>query len=117
MGYNYKKRTSKRLPVHLEAEVIYNNEACVAFIKNISNHSIYVKLAHIKRPLHDMPKTDVILKLQLHTGRVLYLKCKKIWSDKNTPHSVFEHVAVEIIDPPKEYLDFYHTLYRGLNIN
>ena len=115
MGYDYINRSSKRLPVQLEAELIYNDITSVAIVENISDHSVYVKIAHLKNTLHNMPETDVFLKIQLQSGRMLYLKCKKIWSDKNSPHSLFESVAVELIDPPKEYLDFYHTLSVGSN--
>jgi hypothetical protein len=117
MGHHYRKRSSKRLPVHLEAEVIYSDVACVAFVENISDHSVYLKTAHVKHTFHHIPETDVILKIQLQSGRMLYLKCKKIWSDKNTSRSLIERVAMEIIDPPKEFLDFYHTLSHGVNRN
>ena len=105
------------MPVHLEAEIIYNDMAYVAFVENISDHSVYIKIAHVEYALNHMPETDVILKIHFKPGRMIYLKCKKIWSDMNTPHSLIERVAVEIIDPPKEYLDFYHTLSHGVNRN
>ncbi len=113
MGHYFRRRHSSRVSVHLEAEIIYDSIHYAAFIENISEHSISAKIAHVEHTWRDMPETEVTLIMKLNSGKSFQLQCNKIWSNRNTPHSLIERVAVEIIHPPLEYIHFYHALSHG----
>jgi len=115
MGYSLKKRRSRRISVDLEAELISYNTRYSAFIENISEHSICAKIAHHKTTEEFKRKPRVYLKLRLPSGHVIHLNGKTIWSDKNTPHSLIGHIAVEIVNPPQEYTLFYRAMSHNQN--
>jgi hypothetical protein len=42
------------------------------------------------------------------------LNCKKKWSYKSTSNSYIENIGAEIIDPPREYKNYYRTISGGI---
>ncbi len=101
------RRASQRIPIHLEAELVSNKARCSAFIENISECGIHVKITCKEN--YD-PDTKVNLKFRLPSGRSLHLICKRIWSKNNVSNSLIEHTAMEIINPPQEYKKFYQAV-------
>lgn len=103
------KRAYERIPVALEAELIIFNKSYAAFVENISPDGMYAKVAYIqvtKNLTIDMP---VNLRFKIPQGKMLTLKCREKWADKNTANSLIERIGVEIINPPKEYRTFYQN--------
>lgn len=100
-------RVFKRIPVNIEAEIISYRDSCPAFIRNISERGIHVKIANIEPARYSRSETDVDLKFRLPTGETVNLYCRKKWTYKNTSASFIENIGVEIINPPDIYRDFY----------
>jgi len=99
-------RVFKRVPVNIEAEIISYSMSYPAFIRNISEFGIHVKVAKMEPARYSRPETDVDVKFRLPSGETLSLYCRKKWTYKNTSNSFIENIGVEIIDPPDEYIDF-----------
>ncbi len=104
------RRTSQRIPIHLEAELVSNQSNCFAFIENISECGICVKITCIEK---FKPDTKVNLKFQLPSGQFLQLTCEEKWSKKNISNSMIEQIGMEIINPPQEHKLFYHAMKSG----
>ena len=102
-----KKRIGKRINIGLDAEF---GSSCSALTENISEGGIYVKIAYTEPSGSIKPGTTLKLVIELPSGKLLDLNCKKIWSTKNTSNSLIEHIGVKIINPPDEYIYFYHHL-------
>jgi hypothetical protein len=102
-----KKRVGKRINIGLDAEF---DSSCMALTENISEGGIYVKIACTEPASIIKPGTQLKLIIELPSGKLLDLACKKIWSNRNTSNSLIEHIGVEIINPPDEYKYFYHRL-------
>jgi hypothetical protein len=102
-----KKRTGKRINIGLDAAI---STGCMALTENISEGGIYVKVACSEFTASLRPGTMMDLAIELPSGKLLNLSCKKVWSYKNMSNNLIEHVGVEIINPPKEYKYFYHHL-------
>jgi len=83
---------------------------CMALTENISESGIYVKIACTETTATIRPGALMSLALELPSGKLLNLTCKKVWSNKNTRNSLIEHIGVEIINPPDEYKFFCHRL-------
>ena len=103
-------RVFKRIPVNIEAEIISYRDSYPAFIRNISEYGIHVKIANIEPAKFIKSETAVDLKFRLPTGETVNLYCRKKWTCKNTSASFIENIGVEIIDPPDTYRDFYRVL-------
>jgi hypothetical protein len=102
-----KKRVGKRLHFGLDAQF---GSGCMAFTENISEYGIYVKIACTEPTTHIKLGTMVNLIVQLPSGQLLELMCKKIWSNKNTPSSLIEHIGIQLINPPQDYIYFIKRL-------
>lgn len=102
-----KKRVGKRINIGLHTEL---GSSCMALTENISEGGIYVKIASTESTTNIRPGARVDLAIELPSGKLLNLSCKKVWSNKNTSNSLIEHIGVEIINPPDEYKYFYHHL-------
>ena len=107
------RRMCNRIDVGLEAELFSYSSTHTAFIENISEYGMYAKVASDRNIFSDNLHVCINLKLQFKSGKLFNLNCNKIWSYKNTAHSLIERMGFQIIDPPDEYLDFYHKLSAG----
>jgi hypothetical protein len=107
------RRIYNRIDVGLEAELFSFSSTHTAFIENISEYGLYAKVARDRNVVSDNQHSCINLKLQLQSGNFFNLKCNRIWSCKNTAHSLIERMGFQIIDPPDEYIDFYHKLSAG----
>ncbi len=103
-------RVFRRILVNIEAEIISYRESYTAFIMNISEYGVHVKVAIIEPAQYPKSETDVDLKFQLPSGETINLYCRKKWAYKNTPNSFIENVGIEIIDPPDEYRNFFRVM-------
>jgi hypothetical protein len=105
------KRRSRRIKVHLKAERISGDDKYGVFIENISENGIQMITAPLKEHLKYTDGTDIDLRFHLLTGDTLNLHCKVRWSHpKIPPNGMTDSIGLEIIDPPKQYIDFVKTL-------
>ncbi|MBM4145437.1 MAG: PilZ domain-containing protein [Nitrospira sp.] len=106
------KRRSRRLQVSLKAERISGNEKNGVFIENISENGIYMLTTPSSTHKKYAPGTDVDLKFRLSSGETLNLRCKVKWSYlKVPPNGLTDCIGLEIIDPPKQYIEFVKALH------
>ena len=104
------RRICNRIYVGLEAELFSYSSSHTAFIENISEYGMYVKVASDNNIDSNNSDSCLKLKLQLPSGNSLKLKCMRVWSYKNTANSLIERIGFQVIDPPDEYRDFYNIL-------
>ena len=109
------RRTCNRIFVGLEGELFLYSSTNPVFIENISEYGMYAKVASDNKLDNHNPHVSINLKHQLLPDNYLNLKCKKIWSIKNTASSLIERIGFQIIDPPDEYRDLYHIIVRQLD--
>ncbi|RJR15591.1 MAG: PilZ domain-containing protein [Nitrospiraceae bacterium] len=108
--YNMSDRVFRRVPVNIEAEIISCRSSYPAFIRNVSEYGILVKVANIEPAKISNCEIELDLKFQLPSGETVNLFGRKKWAYKNTSNSFIENIGVEIIDPPDKYKDFYKVL-------
>ncbi|MEW6601852.1 MAG: PilZ domain-containing protein [Nitrospirota bacterium] len=99
-------RLYRRVRVNIDAEIITYNVPYPAFISDISERGIHLKIANMGPSKLSKPETKVDLKFRLPSGETIKLFCRGKWSCKNTSKSVIENIGVEVIDPPDEYKEF-----------
>lgn len=105
-----------KLPLCLVGELIFSDVSYEAFVENISDGGMYVSIAHIMNEDHISPDTKLHLKVQLPSGQMILLNCRKIWSERKTPHSLIERIGMEIIDPPEEFIQFIENRWISMHL-
>jgi hypothetical protein len=106
MLHTMEKRTHKRIPVSLEAELITDDVRYVAFVGNVSENGINTIITPLKATTDFSPGSGFYLKFQLPSGEAVFLNCKKRWSYAIST----KKMGMEIIDPPEKYKEFLHSL-------
>jgi hypothetical protein len=104
------KRTGKRIPIGIEADIISDYRNHAAFIGNLSPRGLHLITVYMKDDKDSNGKTEIDLNFLTHTGEKLNLHCKKRWSYAITPNSLINRVGMEIINPPAQYKEFLTTL-------
>ena len=77
------KRKSRRINVNLEAKLCVNGQTYSVLIGNISETGLYVVLPvppGTSFPLEGV--SDATVEIRSHTGEILSLPCKKLWSSE-----------------------------------
>ena len=106
------KRHCRRITVHLKGERISGNEKCGVFIENISESGIQILTTPLNEHLKYHDGTEIDLRFHLLTGDTLNLHCKVKWSHlKIPPNGMTDSIGMEIIDPPKQYIEYVRTLH------
>ncbi|MEN8265216.1 MAG: PilZ domain-containing protein [Nitrospirota bacterium] len=100
------RRSSQRIVVTLDAELILNDTSFAGVIENISKEGLYIKILPSEKLIEFISGTKIEIKIQLSSGEILNLHCMVIRSEKILPDSLTSYVGMEIIDPPSEYEDF-----------
>jgi hypothetical protein len=103
------RRRSKRVTVNLKAERISCTDNCSVFIENLSESGIYIITAPEKKSTY-IPGNALDLELELNSGETINLNCNVKWAYENSPEDMTRSVGLEIIDPPREYIEFIKTL-------
>jgi hypothetical protein len=105
-------RSHKRLPLGYRAELVAYNVTYEAFVENISEHGMSLKIVQISTDHTFEYISDVALKIHPTFGKRIVLSGRKKWSSKNSPNSIIESIGIEIINPPPEYKE----LYQGVSL-
>jgi hypothetical protein len=102
------RRTSQRIPVSLEGRLSCQGQMYIVYVGNMSPTGLYVRIPPVQTnsAIYIPPEADLRLRLELPSGCLVYLTCRKKWSLYLTPHATSKKVGLEIIDPPREYLEF-----------
>lgn len=103
------RRSSRRITVDLNAERISCTKNCSVFIENLSESGIHMITAPAKKNDY-VPGTEIDLRLKLSKGETMTLNCNVKWAYENSPEDMTRSVGLEIIDPPREYIEFIKTL-------
>ena len=107
------KRRSKRIKVNLKAERISGDEKYGVFIENISENGIHITTTPSETHKKYTPGIDIDLNFQLNTGETLNLHCKVRWAHlKVPPDGMTDSIGLEIINPPKKYIEFVKALHE-----
>jgi hypothetical protein len=107
------RRRSKRKLVHIEAQLILDEDSYKGYIENISEQGIYIETAArdpLKTPKDFSPGTTVYVKFNLPSGEKIDLHCKITWAYQIAPHGLTTSIGLEIIFPPPHYLEFFKEL-------
>jgi hypothetical protein len=104
------KRTSKRIAVSLEAELISHDISYAAFIGNVSDRGLYTIITPLMNTIDYTTEPDLDIKLHLPSGESLGLSCKKRWSETISPHGKTIKIGLEIVNPPLKYKEYINTL-------
>ena len=104
------ERSHMRLPLGYRAELVAYNVTYEAFVENISENGMNLKIIQISSDHNFEYVSDVSLKIHPVFGKRINLNGRKIWSSKNSPKSVIESIGIEIIDPPPAYKELYQEV-------
>ena len=105
------RRKARRVIVSLKAERISGDEKHSVFIEDISESGIHMIMAPSSATRKYAPGSEINLKLELATGKKILLRCITRWAyHLLPPEKEVDSVGLEIVDPPKEYLDFLRAL-------
>ena len=108
------ERACKRIPLNLEVRIVSCSASYTAFVRNISENGFHAKMANISSGEFTPSESYIDLIFPLPTGDTVNLNCKKKWSYKSTSNSYIENIGAEIIDPPREYKNYYRTISGGI---
>ncbi len=103
------RRRSRRVTVNLKAERISCTENCSVFIENLSKSGISM-ISVAENNKHYVPGSEIDLELEMSNGETINLNCNVKWAYENSPEDSSNNVGLEIVDPPKDYLEFINAL-------
>lgn len=96
--------------VSLNAELIADDISYAGIVELISGNRIYL----IGNPSSDSnyfhTGTEIDLKLQLSSGNEIKLPCKVTWSYKTPPYGLTHSMGMEVLEQPREYIEFLNKL-------
>lgn len=102
---------AKRMSISLKAERISGDIKHAVFIEDISEGGIHIMTAPSAAHKKYAPGAEVSLRLELSSGKKILLHCITRWAyHLLPPEKEVDSIGLEIIDPPKEYLDFLNHL-------
>ena len=100
------ERSSQRMAVALDVEIIVDEINYAGVLENISREGICMMTLPTGRILECDHSTIVEIKIKSTDEEILKLHCKVIWQEEVPPESLSYKIGMEIIDPPSAYEDF-----------
>ncbi|MBI4682934.1 MAG: PilZ domain-containing protein [Nitrospirae bacterium] len=105
------KRRAIRMDDSLEAKIISGGKTYSGIVMNFSEDGLYMVTATANTIVDITPSTIIELKCKLPSDKKISLKCEVKWfQTKNSPHGVAFSMGMEILRPPKEYINFIENL-------
>jgi hypothetical protein len=105
------RRRTGRVSVSIRAERISGSEKYSVFIEDISENGIHMIIAPAAAIRECAPGAEISLRLELATGKTILLRCITRWAyHLLPPEKEVQSIGLEIVDPPKEYMDFVRAL-------
>jgi hypothetical protein len=105
------KRTTKRIPVSLEADLVSGDIIYKAFIANISEKGLCVIAAPGEKDFANCGERMFTVKIHISSGQCLKLQCKVTRSTGDVSKHSPKKMGLEIPDPPAEFKEFYKASY------
>jgi len=106
------KRRYKRTTVYFKAERISGDEKYGVFIENISDKGIHMLATHAPVHAHYSRGKNIDVRFHIAHRKPLILRCRIRWScPKVPPNGLTDSIGLEILDPPRQYIEFVRTLH------
>jgi len=104
------KRTSKRHLIGFKAELLYGGKSYAGVVENISEKGLYVISCSLNKTIDFTSGSELNIKYQLFSGRVVDLRCEVKWSYKTSSHGLTYSMGMEILKQSPEYIAYYSAL-------
>ncbi len=101
------KRTSKRIPISLEALLTWGEGTSKAFIADISKSGLHVIISSMES--FGQSQERATIRIFVPSKQSVELSCNVVWSDVSKLSSM--EMGLEIKDPPDEFKEFYRTSF------
>jgi hypothetical protein len=106
-----RERSSRRMDVHIKAEIALNGKTYAGYVKNVSEKGLgYFIASSLPDPGMLAPLNTVEMRFQAPSGQTYDLRCKIIWFSKTLPHGNTLILGMKIIDPPETYKEWIKKL-------
>jgi hypothetical protein len=105
-----KKRASRRITVHLDAELTYDGTNCMAVIENMSDNGLHAVFTPVNSSADLTPEQKVDVTFHTASGQALRLHCMEKWSRPVSDNELTIGMGLEILEPPSQYNEFLKTL-------
>ena len=100
-------RTFDRIPVLMDVEINYKESVCIGTLMNISESGMFIRTNKMPSPLHSQIEISIPLR-----GDLIRVSGKLIREENIRGY--YNGIGVEVLDPPKNYLDLIDDLLNGL---
>jgi hypothetical protein len=102
------KRFSDRIPVSLEAEVVFNNARFDGKIENLSEEGIFIRIFP-ENGSADF-QSGTVFKL---TSETVSLDSRVVWSEVDAPGNGANNIGLEILEKPPLYDEYVKTTFTA----
>jgi hypothetical protein len=101
------KRLSRRIDVHIEAEITFGGKTYAGIIKNVSESGVgYLMTSSMEEPEPLAPMKTVEIIFKTSSFQIYELSCTVAWFSKTLPYGKTSILGMKIIDPPQSYKDW-----------
>lgn len=107
------RRSSERINVSLDAEIISGGLNYTASTKNISEIGVCVNTAPTDLVIHFPAEIIIELRLRSISGDFLSLNCKLAWAMNTLLNDKAYSLGMEVMNPPSEYKKLYKNALAG----
>jgi len=104
------KRSAKRHIVGFKAELLYGGKSYAGLVENISENGLYMIANPLNKAIDFNSGTELDMKFQLSSGKIVNLPCEVKWSYKTPPHGLTCSIGTEIMGSSLEYKEFLKSL-------
>ncbi len=114
------ERRSRRFNLYLKAALLSASVSNEAFIGNISENGMYVRIRSAGAGIAFVPETAVDIIIILPSDETLNLRCRLVWAYEipimNQPGRAAYNLGVEILNQIPAYREFYENIMmKNLN--
>jgi hypothetical protein len=101
------QRKFKREHVSLQADILLKNRCFPSLVSNVSKSGLSI-LAYLGEDVKDLiSNSSFTLDLRLPSGDMAHLYCRKVWVEHAIPPQIMtRRMGMEVLHPPREYLEF-----------
>jgi hypothetical protein len=107
------KRFSDRIPVSLEAEVVFNNARFDGKIENLSEEGIFIRIFPENGSADFQSGTVFKLYIELPTSETVSLDSRVVWSEVDAPGNGANNIGLEILEKPPLYDEYVKTTFTA----
>ena len=104
-------RTSKRIPINLEASLTWGGGNSKAFIGGVSENGLYVIAESGANDSAKQNERTLMVKFNVSPEEVLELPCRVAWSNQGAYGQSLDEMGLVIKDPPSGFKKFYKSSF------